>query len=173
MTPPRITLILLAYNQQATARAAAESCLAQQCEPMEVVLSDDASTDATFAELQAAADAYRGSHQVRVRRSPVNLGIGAHYNALLRETSGELLVTAAGDDISLPQRVQRLAAAWDATGQRADLIASHFTDMDADGVWAQVAFPNFPRFAGHRFLAAQDKDLARLCIEAYNDWQAE
>lgn len=138
MNPPRITLILLAYNQQATARAAAESCLAQQCEPMEVVLSDDASTDATFAELQAAADAYRGSHQVRVRRSPVNLGIGAHYNALLRETSGELLVTAAGDDISLPQRVQRLAAAWDATGQRADLIASHFTDMDADGSLGNV-----------------------------------
>ena len=69
MTVPRVTLILLAYNQQATARAAAESCLAQQCEPMEVVLSDDASTDNTFAELQAAAAAYCGPHQVRVRRS--------------------------------------------------------------------------------------------------------
>lgn len=138
MNPPRITLILLAYNQQATARAAAESCLAQQCEPMEMVLSDDASTDATFAELQAAADAYRGPHQVRVRRSPVNLGIGAHYNALLRETSGELLVTAAGDDLAVPHRVQCLVAAWDATGQRADLIASHFQDMAADGTLGNV-----------------------------------
>lgn len=138
MTVPRITLVLLAYNQQATARAAADSCLAQQCEPMEVVLSDDASTDNTFAELQAAASAYRGPHRVRARRSAVNLGIGAHYNALLAETSGALLVTAAGDDISLPQRVQRLAAAWDATDQRADVIASHFQDMSSAGALGEV-----------------------------------
>lgn len=43
-------------------------------------------------------------------------------------------------------------------------------DMDQDGVWAQVAFPNFPRFAGHRFLAGRDKELALLCIRAYNDF---
>ena len=130
---PRITLLLLACNQQATARAAAESCLAQIGEPLEIVLSDDASVDNTFVELVAAAQAYRGPHRVRVRRNPVNLGIGAHYNRLLEETRGELLVTAAGDDFSLPHRVQRLAQAWDATRQKADLIASHFIDMAPDG----------------------------------------
>ncbi len=138
MTAPRITLILLACNQQATARAAAESCLAQQCEPMEVVFSDDASTDATLAELQAVADSYRGPHQVRVRRNAVNLGIGAHYNALLRETCGALIVTAAGDDLAVPHRVRCLVAAWEATGQRADLIASHFQDMATDGTLGSV-----------------------------------
>ncbi len=130
---PRISLLLLACNQQSTARAAALSCLAQDCEPLEIVLSDDASTDATFAELQAAAADYRGPHRVRTRRNEVNLGIGAHYNRLIAETRGALLVTAAGDDISLPQRVRRLAETWDASGGRLDLIASHFLDMDADG----------------------------------------
>ena len=130
---PRISLILLACNQQATVRAAAESCLAQLGEPLEIVLSDDASSDATFVQLQAAAEAYRGPHQVRARRNPMNLGIGAHYNQLLLETSGALIVTAAGDDISLPHRVQRLAQAWDASKQCADLIASHFTEMSPDG----------------------------------------
>ena len=130
---PRISVLLLACNQQATARSAALSCLAQLGEPLEIVLSDDASVDATFDELRAAADGYCGSHTVRVRRNAVNLGIGAHYNQLLAETTGELLVTAAGDDFSLPHRVQRLASAWDAGGQRADLIASHFIDMAADG----------------------------------------
>src|SRR5574337_237921 len=97
---PRISVLLLACNQQATARAAAESVLAQQCEPLEIVLSDDASSDDTFGVLQAAARAYAGPHQVRVRRSEANLGIGGHYNALVAETRGELLVTAAGDDVS-------------------------------------------------------------------------
>jgi hypothetical protein len=130
---PRISVVLLACNQQTTARAAAESCLAQQGEPLEIVLSDDASSDATFAELQAAAAAYRGPHRVRARCNAGNLGIGAHYNVLLRETSGALLVTAAGDDLSMPNRVQRLTQAWDASGQRLDLLASHFIDMAADG----------------------------------------
>jgi glycosyltransferase involved in cell wall biosynthesis len=130
---PRISLILLACNQQATARAAAESCLAQLGEPLEIVLSDDASSDDTFAELQAAANAYRGPHRVRVRRNPVNLGIGAHYNQLIAETSGALIVTAAGDDISVPHRVQRLVQAWDASRQRVDLIASDCIEMAPDG----------------------------------------
>ncbi len=133
LAAPRISLILLAYNQQATVRAAAESCLAQLGERLEIVFSDDASSDGTFAELQAAANAYRGPHQVRARRNPVNLGIGAHYNQLMVETSGALIVTAAGDDLSVPHRVQRLVRAWDASKQCADLIASHFTEMSPSG----------------------------------------
>lgn len=133
MGGPRISLILLACNQQATVRAAAESCLAQAGEPLEIVFSDDASSDATFAELQTVADAYRGPHRVRARRNAVNLGIGGHYNQLVAETAGALIVTAAGDDISLPHRVQALARAWDESSQRLDLIASHFTEMAPDG----------------------------------------
>ena len=130
---PRISLILLACNQQATVRAAAESCLAQIGEPLEIVFSDDASSDGTFEELQAVANAYRGPHQVRARRNPVNLGIGAHYNQLMLDTSGALIVTAAGDDLSVPHRVQSLAQAWDASRQCADVIASHFVEMSPEG----------------------------------------
>lgn len=131
---PRITVLLLACNQAATVRAAAESVLAQTGAPLEIVLSDDASRDDTFEVLAGVAASYRGPHRVHARRNPANLGIGAHYNRLLEETEGELLVTAAGDDFSLPQRVERLAAAWEASGRRADLIASHYIDMAPDGI---------------------------------------
>lgn len=149
---PRISLVLLAFNQEATVRAAAESCLAQFGEPLEIVLSDDASSDGTFAQLQAAVSAYRGPHVVRAWRNPFNLGIGAHYNALIAQTSGALIVTAAGDDVSVPHRVARLAQAWDATQQRADLIASHFTEMAADGTLGRVV---------------QTDDLGALTLEAW------
>jgi len=43
-------------------------------------------------------------------------------------------------------------------------------DMDDDGVWAQLCFPHFPRFAGTRFLEGRDKDLALRCVQAYNDF---
>lgn len=42
--------------------------------------------------------------------------------------------------------------------------------MDTDGVWAQLCFPNFARFAGHRFIPTTDPDLSLACIRAYNDF---
>ena len=130
---PRTSLLVLTYNQRLTARAAVESCLGQQGEALEVVLSDDASTDGTHELLKQLAVEYDGPHHVRVRRNPSNLGIGDHYNQAVAACSGQLIVTAAGDDISLPHRVQSLVSAWDAGGQRADLVASHLLDMEVDG----------------------------------------
>jgi predicted TIM-barrel fold metal-dependent hydrolase len=49
-------------------------------------------------------------------------------------------------------------------------IADRIKDMDIEGVWAQLCFPNFGGFAGSTFFSAQDKELAKLCISAYNDF---
>ena len=47
-------------------------------------------------------------------------------------------------------------------------------DMDRDGVWAQLCFPTFARFAGTRFLQdCQDRELALACVEAYNDFMLD
>jgi predicted TIM-barrel fold metal-dependent hydrolase len=43
-------------------------------------------------------------------------------------------------------------------------------DMDMAGIQAQLLFPTFPRFAGTLFLEGTDRHLARLCVEAYNDF---
>jgi predicted TIM-barrel fold metal-dependent hydrolase len=44
-------------------------------------------------------------------------------------------------------------------------------DMDANGVDASVCFPNtLPRFCGQTFAEADDRELAALCVRAYNDW---
>jgi glycosyltransferase involved in cell wall biosynthesis len=131
---PRITLVVLAYRQAQFIDDAVRSALAQQCEPIEVLLSDDASPDSTHEQMRALADAYRGPHQVVVRRNERNLGIGAHFNEVVRAARGELIVLMAGDDLSLPERVARVAQAWDASQQRLDLVASHLIDMSPDGL---------------------------------------
>jgi len=46
-------------------------------------------------------------------------------------------------------------------------------DMLADGILASVIFPTLPRFAGTLFLTFKDKDLAHVCVEAYNDFVIE
>jgi len=130
---PQVSLLLLSYRQRALLDGAVAAALAQQGGPFEIVLSDDGSDDGSFERLQQLAAAYRGPHRVVVRPRTSNLGIAGHYNALLAFARGELLVTAAGDDISTPDRVRRLVEAWEAGGRRADLIASHLIDMDARG----------------------------------------
>jgi predicted TIM-barrel fold metal-dependent hydrolase len=43
--------------------------------------------------------------------------------------------------------------------------------MDANHVEAAICFPNtLPRFCGQAFLERKDRELAHLCVQAYNDW---
>lgn len=129
---PRVSVLLLAYQQARFVPASAAAVLAQQGGPYEIVFSDDASTDGTYEALCRAADTYRGPHRVVVRRNARNLGIGGHYNALVEAAGGELLFTAAADDVSLPDRVATTVAAWEAHGRRPDLVAGHLLDLDQD-----------------------------------------
>jgi predicted TIM-barrel fold metal-dependent hydrolase len=46
-------------------------------------------------------------------------------------------------------------------------------DMDIDGVEAALCFPSFPGFGGGVFHRAKDKDLALLCIQAWNDFSID
>jgi predicted TIM-barrel fold metal-dependent hydrolase len=50
---------------------------------------------------------------------------------------------------------------------------ARLADMDANWTDAQMCFPSFPRFCGQTFLEADDRELALLCVEAYNDWMVE
>ncbi|MHB8665574.1 MAG: amidohydrolase family protein [Acidimicrobiales bacterium] len=44
-------------------------------------------------------------------------------------------------------------------------------DMDIDGVWGQLTFPNYARFAGHRFYRnVRDLDVGLVCLRTYNDY---
>jgi predicted TIM-barrel fold metal-dependent hydrolase len=46
-------------------------------------------------------------------------------------------------------------------------------DMNRAGVISSLCFPSFPRFCGQVFYEAKDKELALLCVRAYNDWMID
>ncbi|MDD2857845.1 MAG: amidohydrolase family protein [Candidatus Nanopelagicales bacterium] len=49
-------------------------------------------------------------------------------------------------------------------------VHERIKDMDIEGVWAELNFPNMPGFAGSGFATLKDKDLAYACVQAYNDF---
>ncbi len=130
---PLVTFALFAYNQEKYIRKAVEGAFSQTYEPLEIILSDDFSTDGTFEIMQLMAAEYDGPHKVRLRQNPVNLGLIGHVNTVSREALGSIIVIAAGDDISLPLRAEKLAAAF--AGNPSALLAhSSAYTIDEAGV---------------------------------------
>ncbi len=99
-------------------------------------------SDDTWGEIQRAVAGYNGPHRVVLNRNPVNLGIGAHLSHLVALSQGELLFVAAGDDVSVPQRCERVVATWLDSNKRLDLIASALVDMDEQGGVHQTITPS-------------------------------
>jgi hypothetical protein len=130
---PLVSILVIAYNQAQQIGDAIGSALAQTYQPLEIIISDDASSDATFAAIEAAVAGYSGAHRVITRRNTVNQGISAHLSQLAQMAHGELLFVAAGDDMSAPQRCERVVDFWLAHGRRPDLIATDLADMDEAG----------------------------------------
>ena len=108
MTSYSLTYILLTYNQRDTVKAAVESALVQDVQPMEIVISDDCSSDVTFAVVEAAVSGYSGPHRVILNRNPENLGLAGNLAKVHELSTGDIIVAAAGDDLSEPQRCQRI-----------------------------------------------------------------
>ncbi len=101
---PLITFILFAYNQECFIRDAIEGALSQTYSPLEIILSDDCSTDSTFLIMKEMVTNYNGQHKIVINQNENNIGLCAHINRCVELSQGELLVGAAGDDVSLPER---------------------------------------------------------------------
>ncbi|MEO8343813.1 MAG: glycosyltransferase family A protein, partial [Gallionella sp.] len=109
---PLISFILLSYNQEKFIEEAVKAALRQTYEPLEIIISDDVSADRTYEIAKAVVDQYRGAHRVILRKNAKNMGINPHINLAVKEAKGEFVVIAAGDDVSLPERTEKLARQW-------------------------------------------------------------
>ena len=127
------TLALFAYNQERFIAEAVRGALAQTYSPLEIILSDDCSTDRTFEIIQQEVSGYTGPHKIRLNRNTQNLGFASHINLVMEMAEGQLIVAAAGDDISLPERVKILFSAYEASGRKAISVYSNATILNEKG----------------------------------------
>lgn len=128
-----ITFALFSYNEERFIAEAIQAAFSQKYTPLEIILSDDSSADRTFEIMQAIAKKYEGPHQIVLRQNERNLGWLGHVNKVMEIVRGDLIVIAAGDDISLPERVEKIWAAFKASDERALAIFSNAFLIDNDG----------------------------------------
>ena len=127
------TFFLITYNQEHYVREAMEGAFSQTYQPLEIVISDDCSTDGTFRIIEEMTEKYAGPHKLVVNRNSENLGLIGHINRITSLSSGELIVYGAGDDISLPNRTEKLVERYLASGRTASLIHSSVYLIDVSG----------------------------------------
>jgi glycosyltransferase involved in cell wall biosynthesis len=109
---PLMTLAISTWNHERYVEQAMRAALAQDYTPLEIIVSDDASSDGTFEIVQRLAAEYHGPHRIRLNRNPRNLGVGAHNDLLMQMAQGQMVVLSAGDDIDEPGRVSIVARAF-------------------------------------------------------------
>ncbi len=101
----KVTVAMPAYNAAPYIREAVESVLAQEFEPFELVVVDDASVDSTWKHLKG----YSKHPKVRLFRNRRNLGAGATRNRILHLARGEYITPCDADDLLLPRALKRLS----------------------------------------------------------------
>ncbi len=118
-TVPRLSIGLPVYNGENYLAKSLDALLDQSYRDLELIISDNASTDRTaeICRRYAAADP-----RIRYIRQPRNLGAAENHNLLLREAHGEFFKWASHDDLYGRDLLARCVEALD---ERPEVILTH------------------------------------------------
>jgi glycosyltransferase involved in cell wall biosynthesis len=135
---PRLTIGLPVYNGAESLGGALEALLGQTYEDFELIISDNASTDATgdICRFYEKLDP-----RVHYYRQPVNRGSAANHNFVVDQANGELFKFASHDDLYARDYLQRCV---DALDEHPEVVLAHsWTAMiDASGaVTSALTYP--------------------------------
>ena len=105
---PLVSYCVFCYNQEKFIEEALQSAFNQTYDNLEIIISDDCSTDSTFYLIESMVASYKGSHKIEVNRNPHNLGVSAHFNYVMNNlVNGEVVMLSAGDDIAFNNRTSK------------------------------------------------------------------
>lgn len=144
MTGPTVSVLVSAYNHERYVEEALDSLAAQTYRPLEVVITDDCSTDGTVERIRAWLA--RTGYPARLIVNERNLGIPRVRNNALAATTGEFVCALASDDRMTPDRVERHVRALAASPPEVAAVVSDMRVIDAQG--AEID-PSFLSYVGH------------------------
>jgi glycosyltransferase involved in cell wall biosynthesis len=125
---PLVSVVMCAYNTRPYIEQAVASVLDQQYQNLELIISDDGSTDGTREWLQTLTDP-----RIRLFLQEQNLGYVANKNFALQQATGDFITQNDSDDFSDTNRIGLQVAAV-ASHPEIRMIGCGYHKVDDAGV---------------------------------------
>jgi glycosyltransferase involved in cell wall biosynthesis len=130
MKTPKVSIGLPVYNGEVYLRGAIESILDQSYPDFELVISDNASTDATE---KICRDFAVQDRRIRYYRNQINIGSSPNHNRVFELAHGEFFKWAAHDDLYPKEMLQRCVEVLEQAAASVILVYTHFEMIDEFG----------------------------------------
>lgn len=127
---PLVTIAIIAYNQEEFIEEAVLSACEQDYENLEVIVSDDGSSDNTPEIILRLQNQY--PNKIKAITGEGNLGITGNCNRALVKSTGEYLVFMGGDDVLFPSKVS-LQVEWLLASENRVLCGHFIENIDQNG----------------------------------------
>ena len=107
---PTISIALATYNGSAFVAEQLESLAKQTVAPLELVVTDDSSTDDTIAIVEKFAAT--ANFPVRIYRNDTRMGFRGNFMKAISLCGGDLVACCDQDDVWHPLKLERVSAAF-------------------------------------------------------------
>ena len=102
MSSQLVSVIMSVYNNEATVNTAIESILGQSYKNIELIITDDCSSDNSLSIIKK----YLDNKNVKLIENSENKGLTKSLNSMIKVAQGKFIARQDADDISLYNRIQ-------------------------------------------------------------------
>lgn len=103
-TSPLVSILIAAYNEEKYINDSVTSCLNQSYDNLEVIVTDDGSTDGTIDILETIL---KRDMRVKIFSFPENKGKVSAFNNCFRKSSGDFITILGADDLAPSDRITK------------------------------------------------------------------
>ena len=128
--PPIVTVICTCYNHADYVKEALASVMAQTYAHIQLIVVDNFSTDGSAAIIFDYLVFYP---DIQFLQNSENKGICRAFNEAAALAKGSYLIDLAGDDVLLPDRIEKQVAAFEQLPKEYGLIYTNIAYMDSHG----------------------------------------
>ena len=172
---PTVSVVVPAYNAQATLDETLTSIFAQTMSDLEVLVVDDGSKDGTWELLQQWQIAEPQRLHALQHPGGVNCGVAASRNLALDRAQGKFIAFIDADDAWLPHKLEKQLQAFEDLPAHVGVVFSNawFARVEPGLNWsvADQWLPEYAQELAKLFSGEVGSSLELLLFEPRNDFQ--
>lgn len=127
---PLVSIVLTAYNQERFVEESLKSVIAQTYPNIQLVVIDNASTDGTANVIESFL---KNHEEVLLIKNVFNKGLCKAFNQGLALANGKYMIDLSGDDVMLPERIERQVAAFENCSEDYGVVFTNAKYIDVKG----------------------------------------